>query len=98
MSEPLFSPLARTDLKEILDYIARQSRRDALRFVDRLLSKCEMLAESPEMGEECEVGQFVGRVWPVGNYLIFYRIVLDRIEVVRVLHGARDWPRLFDEE
>jgi toxin ParE1/3/4 len=27
---------------------------------------------------------------PHGNYLIFYRIGVDRIEVVHVLHGAQD--------
>lgn len=36
---------------------------------------------------------------PFGNFLIFYRIVADRIEVVHVLHGARDYePLLFPEE
>ena len=30
------------------------------------------------------------------NYLIFYRIETDRIEILRVLHGARDYMNLFD--
>jgi toxin ParE1/3/4 len=29
-----------------------------------------------------------------GNYLIFYRIWLDAVEVLRVLHGARDYARI----
>jgi toxin ParE1/3/4 len=31
----------------------------------------------------------------VGNYLIFYRPLADGIEIVRVLHGARDIDSLF---
>ena len=34
--------------------------------------------------------------FPVGNYLVFYRPAIDGIEVIRVLHGARDIPELFD--
>lgn len=33
---------------------------------------------------------------PCGHYLIFYLPLEDGIEVVRVLHGARDWEPLFD--
>jgi len=33
-----------------------------------------------------------------GNYLIFYRVGDDRIEVIHILHGARDYePLLFPE-
>jgi toxin ParE1/3/4 len=36
---------------------------------------------------------------PFGNYLIFYRIGADAIEVVHILHGARDYePLLFPEK
>jgi toxin ParE1/3/4 len=34
-----------------------------------------------------------------GNYLIFYRIAENQIEVVHILHGARDYERiLFPED
>ena len=37
------------------------------------------------------------RSFHVGNYLVFYRPVQDRIELVRVLHGARDLKkRMFE--
>jgi toxin ParE1/3/4 len=36
------------------------------------------------------------RSFPVGNYLIFYRPVNQGIEVLRVLHGARDIPSIFE--
>jgi toxin ParE1/3/4 len=33
-------------------------------------------------------------LWPVGKYLILYRAAADGIEVVRVVHGARDLERV----
>ena len=34
-----------------------------------------------------------------GNYLIFYRVHADQVEVLHVLHGARDYERiLFPDE
>jgi plasmid stabilization system protein ParE len=31
-----------------------------------------------------------------GQYLIFYTVASDRIEIVRVIHGAQDYARFFD--
>ena len=40
----------------------------------------------------------IGRSFPLGNHLIFYRPIDDGIELVRVLHGARDIsPEYFGE-
>ena len=39
------------------------------------------------------------RVWPIPGFekiLVFYRVRKDVIDVVRVLHGARDIRRLLD--
>jgi len=36
------------------------------------------------------------RSFPVGSYVIFYRPMENGVEIVRVLHGARDLPPLFD--
>ena len=50
MSRLTFSPTARRDLNEILDYIARDRPGIAVRFVERIEEKCRILAGSPEMG------------------------------------------------
>lgn len=34
------------------------------------------------------------RAWAVGDYLIFYRIEPDAVEILRILHGARDLDEL----
>lgn len=34
------------------------------------------------------------RMFPVGNYLILYREIDDGAEILRVIHGARQWQDL----
>ena len=62
------------------------------------------LAESPELGS---LGEFQSpalcgvRRWRVKrftNYLIFYRPLAEGIEVIRVLHGARDIDAIFNAD
>ena len=84
------SHTAEHDLDQIWDYIARDSITAADRFLDRIGSRCEELAVHPLSGPaRDDLGTGV-RDWPVGNYIIYYRPVDDGIEVVRVVHGARD--------
>jgi toxin ParE1/3/4 len=87
------SPVANGDLVEIGLYIARQSgsQQRADSFLDSILRTCETLATQPEMGERREefaTGQY--RSFSVGEYVIYFRPMLDGIRVARVLHGARD--------
>lgn len=62
----------------------------------------EDLAQSPLMGTPVEVrrSDLAGfRKWRVRNYedfLIFYDPLPDRLEIVRVIHGARDWAAILD--
>ena len=96
MPLPIFSRPAERDLLAILEYIARDGPGAAVRFVDRIEEKCQMLANSPDMGFGRDELLPRLRVWPVGNYLIFYRPANENIEVVRVLHSARDIPSSFE--
>ena len=51
----------------------------------------------PELGRQREELSSRLRSWVVGNYVIFYRPQPRGIEVVRVLHGRRNFPALFNE-
>jgi toxin ParE1/3/4 len=55
-----------------------------------------MLAKNPEMGTACDDLMQGLRAWPVGKHVIFFRSVRDGIEIVRVVHGARDVSKLFN--
>ena len=88
---------AESDLEQIANYIAEQSPEIALNFVQELREKCESLADAPRGYPLVPRNEHLGiRRRPFGNYLIFYRVGLDAIEVVHILHGARDYePLLF---
>jgi toxin ParE1/3/4 len=67
----------------------------ALRWIDKIDEKIRLLAEFPGLGAQRDELIPHMRSFPVGNYLIFYRAIADGIEVVRVLHGARNLRQVF---
>ncbi len=88
-------PSAHLDLFEIWDYIATDSIAQADKMSDEFDRVFSLLAENPEIGrarEELEEGL---QSFPVAHYVIFYEAVQEGIEVLRVLHGARDIPDQF---
>ena len=97
-------PAAEQDLSEIGDYFDVHSESLSYRFYERFLDSARTLARSPELGERypfCHPELEEMRVWRVSgfsNYLIFYRRKGDNLEILRVLHGARDYAALFNEE
>ncbi|HEV7409450.1 MAG TPA: type II toxin-antitoxin system RelE/ParE family toxin [Bradyrhizobium sp.] len=95
----VLTPEAEFDLETIAQYIARDSVTTALSFVHELREKCLALAEAPRGYPLVPRYEHLGiRRRPFGNYLIFYRISTAAIEVVHILHGARDYePLLFPE-
>ncbi|HEY5797983.1 MAG TPA: type II toxin-antitoxin system RelE/ParE family toxin [Bosea sp. (in: a-proteobacteria)] len=86
-----FTPTARRDLQEIGDYIARDSRRQAMRFVIALERFCGKLLSQPERyplsPRHAERGV---RRAALRDYLVFYRVRETTVEILRILHAARD--------
>jgi toxin ParE1/3/4 len=94
MSLPRLTEQAKADLDGIWLQIALDDVLVADRFIDRVLSRCQLLADRPKMGRgrpELRAGL---RSFTIGSYLIIYRPRAGGIEVVRVLHGARDLAKL----
>jgi toxin ParE1/3/4 len=89
------SPAAERDFESILSFIARDKPGAALSFVKKLRARCTTLAKNPFVGEDCSLLRPETRRVAVEGYLIFFRVGADAVEVVRVIHGARDWPALF---
>jgi toxin ParE1/3/4 len=89
------SSRAEFDLVEIWTNIANDDPLAADSQLDRIDEACTMLAQYPHSGPKREDLAPALRFYPVGNYLIFFTIADDGINVVRVLHGARDYPREF---
>ena len=91
MSRYQISPPARQDLIDIRDFIAKDNRAAARKALTRIRAACRMLAKRPQVGHlRADLASEPLRFWPVYSYLIIYRPNSKPIEVVRVLHGARD--------
>lgn len=86
----VYAPASLRDVTMIGDFIALENRRRAESFVGELQAACETLAnESLRYPvQERWTGQI--RRMPVCSYLVLYRVLDDRVQVLRVLHGARD--------
>ena len=84
------SPRAKSDLVEIWDYIAEDSEARADAFIDRIDKKFRTLAQRPGMGRLRDELAVDLRSFPVGRYVIFFRPLSNGVNIVRVLHSARD--------
>jgi toxin ParE1/3/4 len=98
MPSIVIRPRALADLAEIWAYIADDSSRHADAFAARINQEFRMLARRPEIGRARPELLANLRSFPVGRYVIFYLPHSRGIEVVRVLHGARDLKPLFEQE
>ena len=93
-------PAAKQDIVSYGDYLAERDISVAWRFADAVDAMIEMLCRNPELGERLHAdptGQIRYRtISGFTNYLIFYRRVDSVLEVVRILHGARDYEQFFE--
>jgi toxin ParE1/3/4 len=96
VSQIRISPRASEDLTEIWSYIADDSVPNADAFIDKLYETIELLARLPGSGRHREELAPGIQSFPFGRYVIFYRGVASAIEIVRVLHGARDIESIFE--
>ncbi len=95
------TPDAEADLETIGDYIARDNPMRAITFIAELREKCLGLANMPlgfPLVRRYEQSGVRHRVH--GNYQIFYRPVgnpVERIDILHILHGARDYMSILFE-
>jgi toxin ParE1/3/4 len=93
-----FTVPASRDLEAILDYIAEQSSLDrAEAFLKQVNVKCQRLTQFPALGRKRDELAPGVRSLPIDAYLIFYRLIEDGIEILRVVSGYQDLKALFDD-
>ena len=90
MPRILCTPASRSDYDEIWSYLAVRDLTAADRLVDQFDATLAVIAATPRMGRNVEELAPNLRSFPVGNYLIFYRPLADGMQLIRLLHGARD--------
>ena len=92
----IISAPARVDLQKIMLWIADENPFRGKSFSRELQDAAESLMLFPESYPVVgTLDGFAVRRKVYGNYLIFYRIKNAVVEVLHVVHGARDYSNLF---
>ncbi len=95
MLRVLYTVEAEKDLQQIVDYIAAENLSAAIRWLDKTEALIGLLARQPGMGELIRTQRFGSvRRHATGAYAVYYRALDDCLQVLRVLHAARDHNRL----
>lgn len=94
----LLSPDALQDLQDIWDFVAADNAVAADQLEDEFFSAFEKLAQHPRMGHtRSDVTERDVRFWPAGSYLVVYREGTTALQVLAILHGARDIPEVISK-
>lgn len=80
------------DLTAIRAYIARDSDSYAALTAAKILQAVDLLVADPGLGRPGRIPGTRELVIPSTPYLLPYRIVGDRIDLLAVLHGRQRWP------
>jgi toxin ParE1/3/4 len=93
-----FTPLAEQDLEAIADYIATDNPARALSFVRELRAQYQRITLNPPGYRlRPELGDGI-RSRAHDHYVIFFECDSDTVLIVRILHGARDLPAVFEAD
>ena len=100
----LLMPAAERDLDEQYDYIALlQDSERAERLIEALDQTLDVLSRHPRMGRVANLkgslmeGARMFRISGFPKHPVFYRIGKRGVEVLRIVHGARDIETLFED-
>lgn len=91
----ILSLKAEHDLEEIGDRIAQDNRVRAASFVGESRSACRGIGRAPRsypLVDKSRDPALRRRIH--GSYLIFYDIGEDAVEILHILHGARDYAQI----
>jgi len=97
-------PAAETDVDDAALYIAQDNLPAALRFYDAVDRTFRLIRETPNRWPRCEFDhpQLADvrkrAVDGFKNYLVFYSVRGRNVDVIRVLHGARDIPSVLADD
>ncbi|MDR1203932.1 MAG: type II toxin-antitoxin system RelE/ParE family toxin [Peptococcaceae bacterium] len=90
-------PTAQEDMTEIVDYLNTLSPKAALKYYDLLTEKIMSLSDMPErcsLARDTQLRLRGYRVLIVEQYLVFYVILGDTVQIRRVIYGRRQYETL----
>jgi toxin ParE1/3/4 len=83
---------AEDDISDIWHYVAKESGNVDIadRLIDSITQRFHFLSNQPYSGRTRDELKPGLRSFPVGQYVIFYRVLLADVLILRVMHGRRD--------
>ena len=90
-------PTARQDMEDVIAYLNTLSPDVALRYYDLLVEEIASLAKMPERyprPKDLALAAKGYRYLIVKNYLVFYVVVGDTVQIRRILYARRDYQSL----
>lgn len=97
MNRYVINILASRDLNEIADYFAQTNLEVGDRFFREFNRKCQQLTTFPNSGKSYGEIRADLRGLSFEGYIIFYRLLNDDIEILRVVSGRRNFKFLFQK-
>lgn len=92
MINVVWSRRATKHLRDLRDYIAKDSEGSAAIIANRILRAVDLLQTQPEMGRPGRITGTRELVVPDTPYVIPYRIRRQSLELIAVFHGRQKWP------
>jgi len=87
---------AKADLKKIFAYIAEDSKYYARQVAKNIVEKTETLNDFPEIGRIVpEVNQKNIRELMIYSYRLVYEVKSKDVEIIAIIHGKRDFPKVY---
>ena len=81
------------DLKDVGNYISADSPDVAKSVLARIRQSSKLLGDQLQMGRPGRVPGTRELVVPGTPFVLPYRVISDEVQILRVIHGARRWPK-----
>jgi len=84
--------LALREQDEAFEWIVAENPQAAREVIDRMRAATRLLADNPKMGRPGRIAGTRELVVTRTPYVVVYRIGPEQVEILAVIHHARDWP------
>ncbi|MCA2630101.1 MULTISPECIES: type II toxin-antitoxin system RelE/ParE family toxin [unclassified Microcystis] len=97
MTRYIIAPSASQDLNKIADYFLVVNIEAGEKLFRKFYKKCQQLVQFPKLGRSYSHIKPSLRGLPLDGYIIFYRVINETVENLRIVNGRQDLDALFSE-
>ncbi|MBD2620177.1 type II toxin-antitoxin system RelE/ParE family toxin [Microcystis flos-aquae FACHB-1344] len=97
MNRYIIAPSASQGLNKIADYFLVVNIEAGEKLFRKFYKKCQQLVQFPKLGRSYSHIKPSLRGLPLDGYIIFYRVINETVEILRIVNGRQDLDALFSE-